>query len=135
MQGKYLTKIVVQSTVFNIYVWDDIVAMNAYEEELKKKYMAFPERYKVDMENPYGSDGFIEPATRAIHVMKGDLYTEEIMLRNIAHEIAHAIFHCKDKDDYYKDEKIVDACAETYEEIHKCIEDVKRAIESRKTHA
>lgn len=135
MKGKLLAKIIIQSKVFSVYVWDDIVAMNAYEVEEAKKYMAFPDRYKFDPEDPYGSDGFIIPASREIHIVKGDLYSDEIMLRNLAHEIAHAIFHCKDKDDYYKDERLVDACAETYEEIYKCIEDVKGAIESRKTHA
>lgn len=135
MQGKYLTKIVIQSTVFNVYIWDDIVAMNAYEESTKKKYMAFPDRYKVDMENPYGSDGFIIPAERAIHLMMGDLYDEKIVLRNLAHEVAHAIFFCKDKDDCYHDEKLVDACAESYEEIYKCVEDVKKSFERMKTHA
>lgn len=135
MQGKYLTKIVVQSTVFNVYIWDDIVAMNAYEESMKKRYMAFPDRYKVDMENPYGSDGFIIPAERAIHLMMGDLYDEKIVLRNLAHEVAHAIFLCKDKDECFHDEKLVDACAESYEEIYKCVEDVKKSFERMKTHA
>lgn len=135
MQGKYLTKITVQGIVFNIYLWDDIQAMNAFEESIMKKYMAFPDRWKIDMENPYGADGFIIPAKREIHLMQGDLYDDEIVLRNLAHEVAHAIFWAKDKDDYYKDEKIVDACAETYAEIHRCVEEVKRVIESRKTHA
>lgn len=135
MEGKYLTKIVIQGTVFNIYIWDNIVAMNAFEESMMKKYMAFPDRWKVDMENPYGADGFIIPAKREIHLVKGDLYDEEILLRNLAHEVAHAIFWAKDKDDCYKDEKIVDACAETYAEIYRCIEEVKESLERKKVHA
>jgi hypothetical protein len=135
MEGKYLTKIVIQGTVFNIYLWDDIVAMNAYEESMKKRYMAFPERYKIDPDNPYGSDGFIIPAERAIHLMMGDLYDEKIVLRNLAHEVAHAIFFCKDKDDFFNDEKLVDACAESYEEIYKCIEEVRESLERKKVHA
>ena len=132
MKGKLLAKIVIQSKVFSVYVWDDIVEMNAYEVETARKYMAFPDRYKFDPEEPYGSDGFIAPASREIHVVKGDLYSDEIVLRNLAHEIAHAIFHVKDKDDYYRDERLVDACAETYEEIGKCITDLRKALESRK---
>ena len=85
MQGKYLTKIVVQGVVFNIYIWNDIVAMNAFEESMMKKYMAFPDRWKVDMENPYGADGFIIPAKREIHLMQGDLYDDGIVLKNLAH--------------------------------------------------
>jgi hypothetical protein len=135
MQGKYLTKLVIQGTVFHIYIWDDIQAMNAFEESMMKKYMAFPDRWKVDMENPYGADGFIIPAKREIHLVQGELYDDEIVLRNLAHEVAHAIFNCKNKDDYYKDEKIVDACAETYAEIYKCVEEVRHVMESRKPHA
>ena len=135
MEGKYLTKIVIHGVIFNIYIWDDIVAMNAFEERETKRYLAFPDRWKIDMENPYGADGFIIPAKKEIHLVKGDLYDDEIVLRNLAHEVAHAIFWAKNKDDYYKDEKMVDACAETYDEIYKCVEEVRRVIESRKTHA
>ena len=135
MEGKYLTKIMIQGNMFYIYIWDDIVAMNAFEESVMKKYMAFPDRWKIDMENPYGADGFIIPARQEIHLVKGDLYDDKILLRNLAHEVAHAIFWSKEKDDFYKDEKLVDACAETYEEIYKCVEKVKDVIESRKTNA
>lgn len=135
MEGKFLTKLIIQGELFRVYVWDDIIKMNAYEEECKKKYMAFPERYKIEEDNPYGSDGFITPTEREIHLMGEPLYDEEQLLRNLAHEVAHAIFCCKDKWDFYKDEKIVEACAETYAEIYKCVNNVRKDIESRKTHA
>ena len=135
MEPKFLSKLIIQGELFRVYVWNDMVAMNAREEEIKKKYMAFPERYKIEEDNPYGADGFIDPTNREIHLVWGDYYDMEQVLRSLAHEVAHAIFFYKDKYDCYKDEKIVECCAETYAEIYKCVESVRKEIESRKTHA
>lgn len=128
---KFLTKVVIHSRVFSVYIWDNIVEMNAYEESLRAKYYAFPDRYKPELDNPYGSDGFIVPAESEIHLMWGDLYNKELVLRNLAHEVAHAIFWAKDKDDYYKDERLVDACAETYEEIYNAVAYVNKVMEEK----
>ena len=130
----HLTKIKIINKFYDIYVWNSLQDMNKYEEEIKRKYMAFPERYKINEDNPYGSDGFIVPMERKIHIFTKYEFEDDIY-KNLAHEIAHAIFDAKDKRDYYEDERLIEACAETYKEIYDCVEQVKAVIESRKTHA